>query len=122
MGGHPLNLALRFGLELAALGSLGLWGWHAGEGALRPVLAVGLPLAGAVGWGVFAVPDDPSRSGGAPVPVPGVVRLGLELALFAAAVWCLLDLGSGRFAVGLGVVVTLHYVASYDRVGWLVRQ
>ena len=29
MGSHPLNLALRFLLELVAIGAVGFWGWRA---------------------------------------------------------------------------------------------
>lgn len=122
MGSHPANLGLRFLLELVALWALGLWGWKTGEGALRWVLVLGLPLVAAVAWGIFAVPDDPSRSGGAPVPVPGVLRLVLELALFVFAVLSLRGVGLERWSMGLAVVVILHYAVSYDRVAWLLRQ
>ena len=60
MGSHPLNLTLRFLLELAALIGFGYWGWGAAAGPLRWLLALGLPLLAAVLWGTFAVPDDPS--------------------------------------------------------------
>ncbi|WP_280456932.1 DUF2568 domain-containing protein, partial [Nocardia carnea] len=39
----------------------------------RWLLVVLLPVVAAAAWGVFAVPDDPSRSGAAPVAVPGPV-------------------------------------------------
>jgi hypothetical protein len=32
MGSHPLNLAVRFALELSALAALGVWGWRQGDG------------------------------------------------------------------------------------------
>lgn len=79
MGSHPLNLLVRFLLELAALGAFGYWGWQQAEGALAYLLAIGLPVLTAVLWVTFAVPEDPSRSGHAPVPVPGLLRLLLEL-------------------------------------------
>ncbi len=82
MGSHPLNLAVRFLLELAALLSMGVWGWRAGAGWLRFALAALIPIAAAVLWGVFAVPDDPSRSGTAPIAVPGLARLAREAAVF----------------------------------------
>lgn len=80
-GAHPINLALRFALELSALAALGAWGWGRGSGWTAAALAIGLPLAAAVVWGTFAVIGDPSRSGKAPVPVPGPVRLALEVAV-----------------------------------------
>ena len=72
---HPANLALRFFLEIAALSGFGAMIWHLFSGWWRPfLLAVVLGGLMAV-WGVFAVPDDPSRSGNAPVPIPGLLRL-----------------------------------------------
>jgi hypothetical protein len=122
MGTHPVNLALRFLLEMVALVALGLWGWQRGDGLLRFVLAVGIPLAAAAAWGIFNVPDDPSRSGGAPVPVPGILRLALELAFFALATLALYDSGFRTLSWVMGVMVALHYLASYDRIRWLLSQ
>ena len=42
MSENPVNLALRFLLELAALAALGQWGWVAHDGAARWVWTVGL--------------------------------------------------------------------------------
>jgi hypothetical protein len=122
MGTHPLNLALRFVLELAALGSMGLWGFRTGEGAVRYLLGLGLPLVAACIWGVFAVPDDPSRSGRAPVPVPGVLRLVLELAFFVLGAWALVRAGRQGWGLGLAGITALHYALSYDRVSWLLQR
>lgn len=121
MSQNPINLAVRFLLELAALAALAYWGWTQHSGVLRFLLAVGLPLLGATLWGVFAVPGDRSRSGGAPVPVPGIVRLLLELALFGFAAWCLYDAGRVLLANLFGLVVLIHYIISYDRIMWLLR-
>jgi hypothetical protein len=118
---HPINLAIRFLLELAALAAFAMYGWRLTDhGVLRFILAALLPLIAASLWGVFAVPDDPSRSGSAPVPIPGSLRLVLEPAFFAAAAWAF----SGRSPVGAAVfagVVVVHYVVSFERVMWLVR-
>jgi hypothetical protein len=56
MGSHPINLAIRFLLELVALLAMGIWDWQQREGWLRLVLAVGIPLTAALLWGIFAVP------------------------------------------------------------------
>lgn len=120
MSSHPLNLTVRFLLELSALFVLGLWGWQQREDGLRFVLAIGIPLLLAVLWGVFAVPNDPSRSGKAPVPVPGWLRLLLELAFFGLAVWALAGLGYSTAAWLLGLLVFVHYLVSYDRIRWLL--
>ena len=122
MGSNPINLAVRFFLEIVALLALGWWGWNQGEGILRFVLALGIPLLAAALWGTFAVPGDPSRSGKAPVPVPGIVRLVLELAILAAATWSLFAMGLTVLAWIYGVVVLIHYAVSYDRILWLIRQ
>lgn len=122
MGSNPINLALRFLLELAALYSIGYWGWTQHEDGMRFTLAIGLPLLAAVLWGTFAVPDDPSRSGKAPVPVPGIIRLTLEIAFFAVATWLLFEAGQISWGRILGVVVLIHYLISYDRIGWLMKQ
>jgi len=122
MGSHPINLAARFLLELAGLGAIGAWGWQQGEGFLSVTLAVGLPLLAAALWGTFAVPDDPSRSGRAPVPVPGLARLALEVAYFGFATWALHDFGASVLGWILGGATLIHYALSYDRLAWLLRQ
>ncbi len=119
MSAHPANLALRFVLELAAWASIGYWGWAAQRGAWRFVLAFGLPLMAMVVWGTFRVPDDP---GAAPVAVPGIARLIIELVEFGAAVALLFAAGRPALAVALGALVLLHYALSYDRVVWLLTQ
>ena len=115
------NLALRFALELAALAGLAAGAWKLGSGSSRWIAAVAVPVTAAVVWGVFNVLDDPSRSGAAPVEVNGVIRLTLELVI----------LGGGAAAVGfaarleLGLVFAIaivgHYLASLNRIEWLVR-
>ncbi len=121
MGSHPLNLAVRAALELVALGILGLWGWMIGSGISAWLMAAAFPLLAAVAWGTFAVRGDPSRSGRAPVPVPGWLRLLLELSLFALAVYVLYRLDRPGWGLLLSVVVVVHYALSWDRVAWLLR-
>lgn len=122
MGSHPLNLGVRFLLEVAALLSMGLWGWRHGEGWLRFVFAALIPIVAAVLWGVFAVPGDPSRSGAAPIAVPVLLRLTLEAMVFGVGIWALADSGFTRSSVAFGMVVTVHYAVSYDRIAWLLNQ
>jgi len=122
MGFHPLNLGLRFLLELAALVSFGFWGWSLTTGWMRFALALATPIAAAIVWGLFNVPGDRSRSGAAPIPVRGIVRLIVELAFFALAAWALT--GSGHPAIGivLAVAVAIHCAISYDRIAWLIAR
>lgn len=122
MGLHPINLLFRFLLELLALGITGLWGFRQGSGLQGFLLAVFLPLLLALIWGVFTVPDDPSRSGKAPVATPGTVRLMIEFGIFSFAVWELNDLGYGALCLTFGLMVGVHYVLSFDRIKWLLQR
>jgi len=122
MGSHPINLLFRFLLELLALAISALWGWNQSEGWPGFVLAVFLPLLLAVIWGVFTVPDDPSRSGKAPVETTGLVRLGIEFGIFAFATWALYDMGYALLSMVFGVLAGFHYAISYDRVRWLLSR
>ena len=122
MGSHPINLGVRFLLELAALLTMGVWGWRQSEGWFRFVLALGIPIIAAVVWATFAVPNDPSRSGAAPIPVPGPLRLAIELAFFVLAIWMLYDMGYIWLSWTMGIVVAIHYITSYDRIQWLIAQ
>jgi len=120
MGSNPVNLAIRFLLEIAALFALGSWAWRQGSGWTRYVFAFGLViLVGAI-WSTFAVPDDPSRSGSAPIPTLGIIRLFIELAIFASATWAIYDSGSVKLSWIFAAIVTVHYVISYDRILWLL--
>ncbi len=119
LSAHPVNLGLRFALEMAALLALGLWGWQHSEDWTRFLLAFGIPLVAAIAWATFRVPNDP---GPAPVAVPGIVRLILELALFASATWALYDAQGAAWSAVFCVAVIAHYIASYDRVLQLMRK
>ena len=122
MGSHPINLIIRFLLEITALVSVGMWGWKQNDGWLRYVLAIGIPLILATIWGTFNVQDDPSRSGSAPIPTPGLIRLAIELGMFALAIWALYDSGFTKASLIFAIIVLLHYLASYDRVIWLLSK
>ena len=122
MGQNPLNLALRFMLELAALASLGYWGWTQFDGVLRFLLAIGLPLLVATIWGTFRVPGDASANGEAPVPVRGIIRLLIESVLFVFATWALFNAGATTSATIFGGLALFHYIISYDRIAWLTKQ
>lgn len=123
MGRHPLNLALRFGLELAALYGIGQWAWSMGASTLSKWTLLLLSLAVfMVIWGTFNVPGDPSRSGKAPVPVRGWLRLLLELMLFTLAILALFSTGMNLIGYSLGILLIIHYATSYDRIIWLLKR
>jgi len=116
MSNHPANLALRFALELAALAALVAWALRTADGIAGVLLAIALPTAAATAWATLRTPGDDSHGGSVPIAVPGVVRLGLEALLFVAATLALLAAGYRQAGIGLGILVALHYVLSWDRV------
>ena len=119
---HPINLLIRFFLELAAIIFFGFWGHSLSQGGVGILLAILFPALFAVLWGVFAVKGDPSRSGKTVVQTPGIIRLLLELGLFGAAAWMMLDLDYTLIALIFGVTVVVHYFLSFDRIAWLLKQ
>jgi hypothetical protein len=122
MSNNRVNLFFRFLLEVCAIVTFGVWGYGLSDQWPRILLAGVFPLLFAGIWGVFAVPNDPSRSGKTVIPTPGTVRLALELLLFSAATWMLIGLGKHGLGWIFGGMVMLHYVISYDRIAWLLRQ
>ncbi len=114
---HPVNLVVAFALELAMLAALAGWGWTQHEGLLQVILAVGAPLLAAVLWGVFRVDGDPKK---APVAIPGVLRLLLELGLFTLGLIALTAAGQPTLALIGAVILIVHYLTSWDRVRWLI--
>jgi len=118
MSKHPLNLAIRFFLEITALVIFGVWGWHTRTDWLRFVLMLSLPLVAATLWGTFRVPSD---LGEAPVAISGAVRLVLESLIFSGAALAIFDLGHGVIGWIFAGCVILHYAVSYDRILWLLK-
>ncbi|MFO7934339.1 MAG: YrdB family protein [Bacteroidales bacterium] len=121
MSKNPVNLLLRFLLELMALIVTAMWGYSLSDSWSRILWAILFPLLFAAIWGVYAVKEDPSRSGRTVVPTPGPVRLLLELALFGVVTWMLIDLGYTLTGAIFGGVVLIHYLISLDRILWLMR-
>ena len=87
------NLALRFLLELAALGGLAYWGAHTGSGVVKVLLAVAAPLLAAIVWGLFAAPKAARR-------LPRAPRVAVEAAVFGLA-------AAGLAVTGQGVVAAV---------------
>ncbi len=116
------NLALRFGLELASLAGWAALAFSVSAGAWRYGLAIAAIAGIATLWGVFAVPGDPSRSGNAPVPVPGIVRLVLELAILLGGAWGWSVAGFARTALVIAMLVVVHYALSGPRIRWLMQR
>jgi hypothetical protein len=75
-----VNLGVRFLLEMGALAAFGYWGATLrASGALRGTLAIVIPLAVALLWGLFISPKARYSTGR-----PGQVGLGLLVFLVAA--------------------------------------
>ena len=122
MSQNPINLAVRFLLELVGLYAFGLWGWTQHAGILRYLLVIGLPVLAATLWGTFRVPADASANGKAPVPVAGWLRFLLEVVFFTSAAWCLFDAGAVHAGYIFSGIALIHYLISYDRILWLFKQ
>lgn len=119
MHDHPLNLALRFLLELVLHFVFGYWGWQKFDGATQYVVAIGLPLLAATIWAVFRVEGDPGK---AVIAIPGWLRFSYEMILFTAAAFFLFQLQQQRWASIFIAVSALHYLLSYRRIIWLFQQ
>ncbi|WP_292315447.1 YrdB family protein [Mesorhizobium sp.] len=81
-----------------------------------------LPLVAAALWGTFAVPDDPSRSGRAPVPVPGAARLALELVILFGGAAGFYLVGHAAAGIVMALLIALSYAFSLDRWAGCCRQ
>ena len=110
----PVNAAVRFLCEIAALAGVTVGVWHVTESI---VAAIGVPVAAAAVWGVFRVPGDP---GPAPVAVPGAVRLAIEFVVFGgggAGMWVANRRG---VAIAFAGVVVVHYATTPRRLRGVV--
>jgi hypothetical protein len=118
MNKNPINLAVRFLLEIVILIAFAMWGWHLFVGWERYITTLILPVIAATLWGVFRIPNDP---GSAPVKTPGIIRLFMELGLFALAVWILYTLNYITLSYIIAAIVIVHYLVSYDRTWAMLR-
>lgn len=114
------NLALRFGLELVALGGLGFAAWKLTSGPVRLGAVIVVPIIAATMWTVFNVIGDPSRSGAAPVEVPGWTRLAIELVILGAGAAAIILAGRADIGLAYAAVIVIHYAVSWPRVQWLL--
>lgn len=95
------NLALKFGVELAAIASLGYWGASLDGSVLSAVMMVLAPAAMILLWGRFAAPKASRR-----LPVPA--RIALELTLLLGAALALLAAGEAALGAVVGGAVGLN--------------
>jgi hypothetical protein len=97
----PLNLAVKFLLELAALAAFGVWGASIASGPLAVLLAIGLPVIVAVLWGTFAAPRARRR-------LPLRLRAPFELGVFALAALALWSAASATWAVAFAAIAVVN--------------
>lgn len=117
-----MNLLLRFCLELSALAGIGMAAFQAGDGVIAYAYAIAAVLLAAAAWGVFNVPDDPSRSGKAAVRVSGPVRLAIELTILLSGSLSFHLAGHTWIALAHTALIALHYTLSAERLRWLLKQ
>ena len=102
-----VNLALRFLLELCALGALGYWGFKTGSGTLAQIgLGIATTLVAAVVWAIFVSPQ-------APVQLPGIVVLLFQVLVFGGAAAGLVATGHRTLALVFGAAVIINAVLMY---------
>lgn len=116
-------LAVRFLLELIALGALGWAGWNLGGGGIAGgALAALFVVAAGAAWGALTVPGDPARNPTPVIVVPGWARLLVEAAVFGLAAWALWvyvsRAASESYLTALGIVS----LVGWDRIWWLLKQ
>ncbi len=101
------NLALRFALELSALGALGYWGCRTGtHPAAKLALGIGVPLTAALIWSTVVAP-------GASIAVPRPVHLLLQVAFFGLAAAGLIAARRPSLAWVFGVAALLNGVLMF---------
>ena len=93
------NMGLRFVLEMCALGLLAFWGYHAaGETGVGVALGAGVALLFAAVWGLLASPK-------APVSLPQLMKVGVQMTLLLLPAAALLHMGEPSVAGGFAVLI-----------------
>jgi uncharacterized protein DUF2568 len=85
----PLNLALRFACEVAAIVAVVWWGW--------PILGIVLGLAVIAVWAVAVAPKSARR-------LPDPFRFGVELVIFGCATAAFAGVGHEVLAVVFAIL------------------
>lgn len=119
---ETISYFLRFVLEVFSIFIFGYFGysqfnnpWHVIAAIMLPAIAMGM-------WGVFNVPNDPSRGNHVVVKVPGWVRFMIEMFVFLGAGYCLFELGETTLSASFFILVFFQYITTYKRVIWLLKQ
>lgn len=115
------NLIGRFLLEVFAYLSMALLGFFLTDSILRWGFAIFIPVTLAIPWTYINVPGDPAREGKALIPVPGIIRLLIELLYFSFGVFASYYVMGEIVAFIFFGLLAVHYLISYDRVLWLLK-
>jgi hypothetical protein len=118
MNNHPLNLIVRFLLEIVLIFIFANWGWKNFEGVNKYLMSIGLPLLISLVWAVFKVEGDPGK---AVLPIQGWLRLTYELFVFVVAAFLLYRFDN-KWAFIFIILSIAHYLASYDRIVLLMKK
>ena len=118
MHNHPLNLLLRFLLELIILFAIGRWAYFSYEGMLKYLMMIVLPAGGAAAWGIFRVPADHGKG---VIAIRGYIRLIMEVIFFLSGWYCLNESGMKTTAAWFAILSIIHYIISYKRIILLLK-
>jgi hypothetical protein len=116
------QLAIRFALEVGSLVAIGRFAASFFRGGWSYAAALGAPAFVALLWVTFAVKGDPSRSGHAPIPIPGALRLALEMAVFLGGAAALAARQSWVAFALFVLAFVVHHAMTTERLAWLLRQ
>jgi hypothetical protein len=101
------NLAVRFLLELCILISIGYWGFQIPEGLVTKIgLSIGAPLITALVWGICIAPK-------APIQLPNLVHLILEIIIFGCAAVALYATGHPILSGFFSLVAVINNILLY---------
>lgn len=113
---------MRFTLELVAWLLAAIWVFKQFNGWTSYLAAIACSLILMGLWVSFTVPADPSRSGKAPVPIDGRLRLALEIIEFGLGYWAgYLLYGSIAGATILALII-IHHLLYFSRMQWIWKQ
>lgn len=115
-----LSDTAQFAMELASLMGIGLIGWHLGnKGFLGAILAVAFILLTGVVWGRFRTPGFVPTGREPQHPVPGRVRIALELAIYLLGIFGIWWSGREQTALIVVGVMIVTLVISRNRLAQL---
>lgn len=111
-----LSEILQFVMELASLFGIGLIGWNVVDrGIPGAILAVVMIIATGTVWGRFRTPGFVPTGREPQNPVPGKVRIAIELTVFVIGIFGLWYGGYANTAVAVTVALILMLIVARDR-------